>query len=74
MECAGTMRRGLRFRGWEGSSDCLRYWKIRQDAIAERGPSKLRVTSPAPTTIRDAYTARSPCLYQRSRNFLEQFG
>jgi hypothetical protein len=51
MECAGTMRRGLRFRGWEGSSDCLRYWKIRQDAIAERGPSKLRVNKHRPTTI-----------------------
>jgi hypothetical protein len=48
MECAGTMRRGPRFRGWEGSSDCSRYWKIRQDAIAERGPSKLRVGKQAP--------------------------
>lgn len=43
--------------------------------MAGRGPSKLRVKKPRPTTIRgNAYTAREPFLYQRFRNFLEQFG
>ena len=38
MECAGTMRRDPRFRGSEGSSDWLRWWQIRQDAMAGREP------------------------------------
>jgi hypothetical protein len=41
--------------------------------MAGRGASKLWVNKPALQRSGDAYTARSPFLYQRFRNFLEQF-